>query len=381
VPRELLRRLDTLWAASTALSNVEVVRVAAMQSQALLLALEAGEPRRLALALGWEAVLNATSGVKTAPRSRELLDLAGRLVARHPDPHARGMINLSRGWVAFLHADFIGALRECDLAEPIFRDQCTDVWWELVLTRTMITWALSHCGRTAELSARIRALEPEARSQGNHFMVTNLLAFPMPIERLLAGDPDAAEDHAREAMSLWPYRGYHIQHVSVLFSRSQALLYRGDSRSAYEAVSNQWSAMVRSLQTQNQQTRVMLRDVRARAAARASSGGDRASLLSRARRDLRSLRREGAAWTDAVAARLSGSIAMAEGDVDAAVIAWQSAVPGLEAAGLAVQAAALRRRLGKALGGEEGMSHVNAAEAVLAQRGIADMDAVTRMYS
>ena len=381
VPRELLRRLDTLWAASTALSNVDVVRVAAMQSQALLLALEAGEPRRLALALGWEAVLNATSGTRTSARSSELLDLAAKLVARNPDPHARGMIHLSRGWIAFLHADFPAALRECDAAEPIFRDQCTGVWWELVLTRTMITWALSHCGRTADLARRIHELEPEARAQGNHFMVTNLLAFPMPVERLLAGDPDTADEQAREALALWPYRGFHIQHVSVLFSRSQSFLYRGDAREAYEAVSAQWPAMVRSLQTQNQQTRVMLRDVRARAAVQSSSGGERRTLLARARRDLRLLSREGATWTDAVANRLRGCIAIAEGDHATALQAWRAAVPGLDASGLAVQAAALRRRLGETTGGDEGRALVTGADRVMRERGVVDVEALTRMYS
>ena len=382
VPPALLRRLDTLWSASTALSNVDVVRVAAMQSQALLLALRAGEPRRLALALGWEAVLNATSGTRSAPRSAELLALAAQLVERNPDPHGRGMVHLSRGWVAFLHARFRDALGECDVAEPIFRDRCTGVWWELVLTRTMITWALAHCGRMPELAARIHELEPEARARGDHFMVTNLLAFPMPIERLLAGDTAAADEHLREAMVLWPYRGFHIQHVSVLFSRSQGLLYRGDARAASDAVTAQWPAMVRSLQTQNQETRVMLRDVRARGAAAAATAGiDRARYLARAERDVRSLRREGAAWTMAFADRLDGCVALARGNPDAAVIAWRSAIPGLEAAGLTLQAAAVRRRLGQLLGGDEGQHLVAQAEHAMRERHVADFDAATRMYT
>ena len=382
VPPMLLRRLDTLWAASTALSNVDVVRVAAMQSQALLLALRAGEPRRLALALGWEAVLNATAGPKTARRSNDLLQLAADLVDRDPDPHARGMMSLSRGWVAFLHARFPEALEHCDHAEPTFRDQCTGVWWELVLTRTMITWALAHCGRTRELSTRIHELLPEARAHGNHFMVTNLLAFPMPIERLLAGEIGSADEHLREAMALWPYRGFHIQHVSVLFSRSLRMLYVGDGRGACDAVTEQWSAMVRSLQAQNQQTRVMLRDVRARgAAAAAASGIDVQRHLARAERDLRSLQREGAVWTDAFASRLRGGIELARGNQDEAAAAWRAAIPGLEAAGLALQVAALRRRLGQLVGGDEGRALSALGEATMRERSVADIEATTRMYT
>jgi ATP/maltotriose-dependent transcriptional regulator MalT len=169
--------------------------------------------------------------------------------------------------------------------------------------------------------------------------------------------------------------------VSVLFSRRLSLLYRGRSRESCEAVTRQWPAMLRSLQTQNQQTRVMLRDVRARAAVQAAPGGNASTLLARARRDLRSLGREGTGWTDAVAARLRGCIAIADGDPAGAIAAWRQALPGLESAGLAVQAAVLRRRLGETLGGDEGQSLVRAAETVLRERGIPDIIAVTRMYS
>lgn len=378
----LLARLDALWSASTALSNVDVVGVAAMQSQALLLALRAGEPRRLALALGWEAVLTATGGAKAAARSSELLHRAAELVDRDAPPHARGMMSLSRGWVAFLLADFPGALHWCDDAEPTFRDRCTGVWWELVLTRTMITWALTHCGRVRELQDRIRELEPESRARGDHFMITNLLAFPMPLERLLAGDPDGAADRLEEAMRLWPYRGYHIQHVSVLFSRAQQALYLGDGARACAAVNAEWPAMLRSLQTQNQQTRVMLRDVRARGAvAAAAAGVDRSRHLARAERDLRSLRRERTPWVTAFADRLDGAIAMVRGDVSRAADRWQTAIPSLDAAGLALSAAALRRRLGALIGGDDGARVTSEGDRVMRERLVADVEAVTRMYS
>lgn len=381
VPPALLRRLDTLWAVSTALSNVDVVRVAALQSQALLLALEAGEPRRLALALAWEAVLTATAGTGAAPRSEQLLQVARGLLEHDGDPHARAMLSLSAGWVAFLHARFPDALALCDDAEPIFREQCTGVWWELTMTRTMIAWALVHTGHAAQLAARIGSWEPEARARGDHFMVTNLLAFPMPIERLFAGDLPAAVEHLREALALWPYRGFHIQHVSVLFTQAQLWLYRGDGLAACEAVTGQWSAMVRSLQTQNQETRVMLRDVRARGAiAAAASGIDRQRHLARAERDLRALGRERAPWVDAFAHRIRGGIQMVRGNRGAAAASLQAAIPGLEGAGMSLQAAAVRRRLGALIGGDQGKELTAAADLLMRERSIADPDSVTRMY-
>jgi hypothetical protein len=255
------------------------------------------------------------------------------------------------------------------------------VWWELVMTRTMIAWSQAHCGLTGALAARIRAWEPEARARGDHFMVTNLLAFPMPIERILAGEPDAAEAHLVEAMALWPYRGFHIQHVSVLFSRGLKALFLGDGRGACDAVSAQWPAMVRSLQTQNQQTRVMLRDVRARGAVAAATAGiDRKRHLRRAERDLRALERERSPWTDGFAARLRGALCAARGDDAGAVTAYRAAIPALETSGLTLQAAAVQRRLGQALGGDDGKRLVSGAESLMRERSVADVEGVTRMY-
>jgi hypothetical protein len=213
-------------------------------------------------------------------------------------------------------------------------------------------------------------------------MITNLLAFPIPVERLLRGDAAAADGHLKEAMALWPYRGFHLQHVSVLFSRSLALLYEGDGRQACARVTAQWPAMVRSLQTQNQQTRVMLRDVRARGAVAAAAGGiDRSRHLARARRDMRVLAREGSVWTEAFADRLRGCVGAASGNQDAAIASWRAALPGLEASGLALHAAALRRRLGSLLGGDEGRAMIQGADAEMRERGVVDVEAVTRMYT
>ena len=171
VSPSLLRRLDSLWAASTALSSVDVVGVAALQSQALLLALEAGEPRRLSLALGWEAVMTATAGTTSAPRAAELLRLARSLADQTDDPHTRAMVLLSTGWVAFLHTRLDDALRICGEAEQLFRSKCVGVWWELLLARTLLAWGMAHAGRLTELAASIREWEPEARARGDHFIV------------------------------------------------------------------------------------------------------------------------------------------------------------------------------------------------------------------
>lgn len=381
VPPALLRRLDTLWSASRGLSNVDVVGVAALQSQALLLALEAGEPRRLALALSWEAVMTATAGVNAAPRAAELLRLARSLSDRGDDPATHGMVLLSTGWVAFLHARFGEAITICDEAEHLFRGKCVGVWWELLLARTLLSWARAHTGRLDDLASCIRNWDPEARARGDHFLVTNLLSYAMPHERMLRDDVKSAREHLREALALWPYEGFHLQHVSVLFSEGMLGLYTGDGATTCTAISARWPAMVSSLQTQNQQTRVMLRDVRARGALLAAADGiERRRHVKRVERDASSLAGEDAAWAQAFAHRLRAGVARLRGDDGEAVRLLRAALPALDASGLDLQSAAVRRRLGVLVGGDEGLALTTGAEALMRDRGVVDVDAVTRLF-
>jgi hypothetical protein len=381
VPPALLRRLDSLWAASRGLSSVDVVGVAALQSQALLLALEAGEPRRLALALGWEAVMVATGGVSAAPRAEELLRLARSLAHRTDDEATHAMMQLSTGWVAFLHGRFEDALRTCGDAEAAFRDRCVGVWWELLLSRTLLAWGAAHAGRLPELSTMIRQWEPQARARGDHFLVTNLLSYAMPHERMLRGDVAGARAHLREAIALWPYAGFHLQHVSVLFSEGLLALYEGDGAAASAAISARWRVMVSTLQTQNQQTRVMLRDVRARGSLLAATTGvDASRHLARAERDARALAREDAPWARAFGSRLRAGIALARGDDTRAMHLLEQALPALDDSGLALQAAVMRRRLGQLRGGDDGQRLVLQAEALMVERGVAEVEATARVY-
>ena len=261
-----LARLDTLWSVSTALSAVDVVGVASMQSQALLLALRAAEPRRLALCLAWEAVLVGTGGWSAAARAAELLANARSLAAHIGDTHAEGMVRLATAWIAFLQFRISETIEAALPAEAMFRERCTGVWWELGLTRTMMGWAHTHGGDTAGVTQCIHDYYGDARERGDLALVTNLEAVCLPYLDLVAGNVDGAAQHLAEALALWPHKGFHVQHVSLRFSETAMHLYRGDGRSAYAGFERDWPALRWSLQLQNQVTRVIMLEQRARSA-------------------------------------------------------------------------------------------------------------------
>ena len=383
-PRDVQRdlaRLDTLWAVSTALSAVDVVGVASMQSQALLLALRAAEPRRLALCLAWEAVLVGTGGWSAAPRAAELLQNARALAERIGDTHAEGMVRLATAWVAFLQFRIVETIEQALPAEAMFRERCTGVWWELGLTRTMMGWAHTHGGDTVGVTRCIHDYFGDAKERGDLALVTNLEAVCVPYLDLVSGDADAAARHLAEARALWPHRGFHVQHVSLRFSEAAMHMYRGDGRSAYAGFERDWPALRWSLQLQNQVTRVIMLEQRARSAlAAANSGADRTKLVAHAERDAKRIKRERTPWADSMGNRILAGVAWARGDRETSLSLLRSAAAGLERDSLRLHSAATWRRFGELVGGDEGREALARGDAEMRRQQVRDVEPMTDCY-
>ncbi len=108
VPVDKLELIDIYRSVAVGISVVDVIRGADYQTRSLLLALDAGEPLRIALALGWEAVHVACQGRPAWRRTERLVAAAGSLAQRLGHPHALGMASLSAGAAQFL----IGSYRK-----------------------------------------------------------------------------------------------------------------------------------------------------------------------------------------------------------------------------------------------------------------------------
>ena len=115
VPGEKLELIDIYRSVAVGISIVDVIRGADYQTRSLLLALEAGEPLRIALALGWEAVHVACQGRPAWRRTERLVAAAGGLADRLGHPHALGMASLSAGAAEFLIGRYRSGL---ELLEP-----------------------------------------------------------------------------------------------------------------------------------------------------------------------------------------------------------------------------------------------------------------------
>jgi serine/threonine protein kinase/Cdc6-like AAA superfamily ATPase len=374
-----LARIDVCWHVGLSLSTVDVIRGNAFQGRGLLLALAAGEPYRLALALAIEVGYVATTR-PTGKKFDRTLRLAREIAATVENPHALALVNGGAGIAALLRGDFAEALRLCDDSEAVFREQCTGVSWELGTAKLFAARALLHMGNIAEIQRRVPAAIKEARERGDLFAETSLRATVMPFV-LLASDAAAeAEQEAADALSRWHPHGFQVQHYYQLVSQVSVDLYRGEIAKALARLDESWPKIRRSLLLRVHFIRLTLLDLRARVAVAAARNGgkDEPRHHAQATVDARRLAKAGMPWVRPLAIALrAGTEARRAPDVAAQLLA--DAVRGFDEAGLALHAAAADRRRGRIIGGDEGRALVANGEEFMKSQRISNFDRWTDM--
>jgi hypothetical protein len=370
-----LQRIDICWSVAAGLAMVDNFRALDYQTRQLLLALDAGEPSRVARALALDAPFVASPGGPAGARADKLILRAEELASRIGSAELRGFITMTTGVVRFLQGRFADGCRLSDEADALLRERCTGVTWEYETSRFISLWSRFYRGDIRELLRRLPPLQREAELRGNLYALTNLRTAFTPFALLVDDRPDLAEAEADEAILGWSRSGFHIQHCNALFSRVQAALYRGDGAQACARLDAEWRDLERSKVLRVQQIRV--RAVHLRGSALAAAGVA-ASLIAR---EAERLEREPAAWAQALGTLLSATAHCRAGEFDAGRDALERAVRDLTATDLGLYAACARRRLGMLVGGGEGAALIDEADRWFGEQLVRNPERMTAMLA
>jgi len=371
VSAELLSLIDLCWSAGAGLSLIDPVRGADFQTRGLLLALKAGEPYRVARALTLEASTVSLGGRTAAARAAALLARAEDVARPLDHPHLDGLLALSRGVSALMLGRWKDACRWFARSEPLLRDRCTGVTWELDTVHNLWLWALTFLGDLPELRRRWQAFLKEARERGDLYAVTTMNTYYMALLRLADDEPARALAETDGVMARWSRQGYHLQHASALRARATVALYRGEAKAAWGMVRDEWPRYRRSLLPRVQWLRVQMTELRARCALAASdSSPNPGALLRGAERDARALKRERVNWASAHASLIRAGVVDRRGDRLGATALLHVAITGYDDSGMRLHACACRRSAGQLLAGEPGHALVTQADDALAAQGV-----------
>ena len=380
-----LRRIDILWSASAGLSLIDILGSAAIQTEGLLAALDAGEIYRAARSLAWEAAHTSNMGSKASKKTAELLARARELADRSGHPHALAMYDLASGLAEYTSGRWGKSVPLLAGSENMFRERCTGVAWEINTAAAFRLWALIYSGEFAEMAIATETALKDAEARGDLYTYTNLASYMKPHALLAADDPAGARESVRDSRSRWSQNGFYLQNLTDVWSETQIDLYEGNGWSAWKRLETSWPAIKKSLMLTIQLLYILLHHLRGRAALTAAAetgrkGVPREALLRQAERYAKGIEGQKIDWGNGKAVLLRAGIASVRGDRNQAIDLLGRSAAILDQCTMGSYGASARRYQGLLIGGTEGAALVSEADAWLSQRGVRDPARMARMH-
>ena len=252
IPPDQLQLIDVCRSAAVGLCMVDPIRSADFQARNVLLALRAGEPGRIALALANQAMLCAFFGGAGRHHIRKLLRAARALAHQAQNPLAWANVVLCRGGIALAEGRLLAAYRICDRAERLLRHRCTGIAWELGTAQIFSLSTRTRLGLYLEFEKRLPQLLADAQARGDLFVATHVRVRSNSY--LLSLDqPGQALQELHQAMEKLPrieefqQHGFHLQHYWFLVGQIEIALYRGDAPQAWKLVTQHEPGLRKSL--------------------------------------------------------------------------------------------------------------------------------------
>jgi tetratricopeptide (TPR) repeat protein len=380
VPPGVMRRLDACWMVSVGLGVVDPMRGADFQARHLLLALDTGEPRRVARSLAAEAAFAATNGKGASERIEKLLTDAAELAARHDDAYGRAWTMAAGGIAAFLLGRWREARERCEQAERELRASCVGASWEISTTQIFGFRARVQLGELRGLDAHLEQLVSEARARGDLMAPSHLLGGHAHLVALAADDPERSRRDSRDSLSRWARGAYRVPHAFDLWAMAQTDLYIGDAATAWKRVEDGWPALRASRLMRVELIRLFMTNTRARAAiAAAAQGIDVARTVKVATEAAAQLEREPARWARPYATMVRAGLAGVRGDQAERARLLAVAADGFASGDMVLAAISARLRRGVALGGAEGAAQKALAIAELRERTVKQPEKLAAM--
>ena len=245
VRRSVLARVDAARAAGVGLMLVDPLRGYGFLARFLLDAKKAGEPRRIAVGLSFNAVTLCRGGEPGYAKAMRFL-AASRVVAeRFDDEYLRGLADACEAGISVCTGRWrIG--HELGLAAPLrLRRSGTPATWESTVSVSLARTALYFSGGLAQLRTLTAKQLRAAEDVGDLFAATyarvhGWFAFAM--------DDDVPRGRASldDALASWSRLGFHAMHFWALFGQLQFDRYVGDARGGLERLERARGELKRS---------------------------------------------------------------------------------------------------------------------------------------
>jgi eukaryotic-like serine/threonine-protein kinase len=372
-----IRYIDICWAVGVGLFPLDLLSAWIFLTRGLLRALAVGDGLRIARGLALEAsFLVSGGGRRRCRRAMQALDTAERLAKDGPYPSVQGLVLLTRGMAAFSEGHWSDACALYERSEEVFREHGVGAVFENNLARLYSLFCRYYRGEIDEIAWRAALLYQEARERGD-FLSTMFAGLVKLYGPLAADDLDGVRQGLAEIREHCPEEGVELLHHQIHIWELNLDLYQGDGESAARHLSKPSTALQRTLVQRSRHLRIPWEYKRG--CCFLAAAGD--SRLRSVTQCIRRLRREKLPWANGLAQLLQAGVAVGRGQNEAAGALLRQAVDTFEAIGMDLYATVCRRRLGECLGGSDGQSLLEQADAWMTARGIRNPQRMANLYT
>ncbi|MEP6860665.1 MAG: AAA family ATPase [Deltaproteobacteria bacterium] len=360
--------VDICWSIGAGLSMMDTLRGAYFASRGAVLALEHGNLTQIARAMAMATVGAAVLGRRE--RAGLLFGAARRAADEDGAPATHWYASLARMVTEFaLDNDFRRSLDSARLLEDSWYALGRGPGWETDIVMHFSLASQQLLGQIAEMAHGVAARVQEAKRTGNLFQEVTL-RVRFALRHLMLDRPEVAEADVVDALAAWQPRAENFtnQRAWALWSRNRISLYAGKLDSLERDFASEWRQMRSSFVG-----RVPLLRVewylnygnyligRALAATKRGHASESAALYREADAIVGRLLALNFPSARATAPTLRASLAWARKDGDL-IGPTRIALEGAQSSGGLAFTPALRRRLGEAVGGDEGKQLVEQAD-------------------
>jgi hypothetical protein len=381
-PHEI-SRVDAYWAIAKGLAPYDPIHAQLFHTRGLLAALKAGEPYRLARALGLSALTIIVMQPKRRARADARLDTAEALAKRAGHPHGIAFVSMMRAMLDYIgHCRWKRAADNLGLVMTQLRAHCDDVAWELDFCEQSERLCWFWLGEWKRLLGTAPDLCKEADDRGNRFLRVQTQLQWMSFAAALRGDMVSARRAIDDAIDLQNRGTSPIEKFLHLISHLRVDLYEGDGKKALARLDNFRPGLVERFTLKPTIMRTTYEAMAMAvllAAAEANQGSERKLLFTRADHWAQRVVRPGVECTAPLAALARAAIRAEHGDSEGAIHQLRSAEDGFQAQSMLAHWAVSRRRRGQLMGGELGQTLVQEAQNWFASQGVANISAISAM--
>ncbi|MGC4086748.1 MAG: hypothetical protein QM756_02400 [Polyangiaceae bacterium] len=339
--QRLARRVDIARSVADGLASTDPLRAASVMLRGVALALELGEPTRVAWALAQYGLLVGSQGSSKKLAATALFERAEALAASTNDPDAAAIVRLNRAKLSLSLGSWHEAVAFADECSNFVRRECSEGWGYSTVAHNIALFALQTSGQLGELSRRANEYIRVARDVGDLYAEVSATIYSAA-GALAADDVSAVDERIARALANWRKDHFLFQSWLVVHAQTQRHLYQDEPVRAYACIAGAWADLERRFLLKLWVVKPFALRLRAAAAlslAARHQGSERNRYMHVAQRDSRQLSRlrrpDALGWSHLI----EGGLRQLRSDVRGASDAFATASRYFLHAGMPLEAA------------------------------------------